>query len=162
MFEEIISKDGQLDDLVLERSYVEAMDLSNNVVEYFKENKKEHFKDLDVDVMGYYTLECNRVTTSIMQAMSWCLMQKGVKSGEITKEEASKSEHRMPTADLYLVPIACETDQFPNNFMGYSKRAKELYEKIVRLDRVLYDGVRSDKINPVQSLIKKIEKSNDL
>ncbi len=157
MLENTISKDGLLEASVLEKCYAEALDLSNEVAGYFKINKKDQFKDLNVDIMSGYTLECNRITTSVIQSMSWCLMQKAVHAGEIDADEASKDEHRLSQTELYTMPIACETDQFPENFINFSNRARNLYKQIERLDRIIYDAVHAEGNSPVQELMEQIE-----
>lgn len=155
MIKEIITKDGSLNSQVLDELYQEALDLSGSVVNFFQSNKKEDFQHLGVDVMGYYTQECNRITSGIMQAMSWCLMQKGVNSGEVTIEEASEQKHRLNNAALFATPIGCDTGLFPKEFISYSDRARDLFAKIVRCDRILFEG-DSGESNPVHDMIDKL------
>lgn len=156
MLEKSIAKDGTLDSKLLDELYYEILDLSGLVVEYFQLNKKKNIKELGPQLMGFYTIECNRMTTGIMQAMSWCLMQKGVRSGEVTAEEASDKHSRLTNTDLFNEPIGCDTEKFPRDFLMYSGRARSLYEKIVRLDRILYETPDRGE-NPVQGLLDKIE-----
>lgn len=156
MLDDVIAKDGTLDSILLDELYYEALDLSELVVDYFQRNKTESFSHLGVDTMSYYTLECNRVTSGIMAAMSWCLMQKGVRSGEVTVEEASKKKSRLTNADLFDMPLGCDESKLSKDFIGYSKRARSLYAKIVRLDRILYELEKSGK-NPVHNLMGKID-----
>ncbi len=156
MLENSIAKDGTLDSKLLDELYYETLDLSSVVVEYFQLNKKDNIKELGPQLMGFYTVECNRMTTGIMQAMSWCLMQKGARSGEVTAQEASEKNSRLTNADLFDEPIGCDTEKFPKDFLMYSGRARSLYGKIVRLDRILYETPGRDE-NPVQGLLDKIE-----
>lgn len=155
MIEEIITKDGSLNSRVLDELYQEALDLSGSVVEFFQSNKKENFQHLGVNVMGFYTQECNRITSGIMQAMSWCLMQKGVRSGEVTMEMASEPKHRLNNVELFAVPIGCDISQFPKEFISYSDRARDLFTKVVRYDRILFDGDNGGP-NPVHGMINKL------
>lgn len=157
MFEDAIAKDGTLDSLLLDELYYEALDLSELVVDYFQRNKKESFQHLGVELMGFYTLECNRVTSGIMASMSWCLMQKGVRSGEVSVEEAAKEKSRLSNVDLFEMPLGCDETKLPSDFITYSKRARALYDKIVRLDRILYELEKGEE-NPIHNLIDKIEK----
>ena len=157
MLEDAISKDGTLDSKILDELYYETLDLSSIVVEYFQANKKEDITHLGPELMGFYTVECNRITGGIMQAMSWCLMQKGVRSGEVTPEEAAEKHSRLSNNELFNEPIGCDTEKFPKDFLIYSERARDLYGRIVRLDRVLYDTPTVDE-NPVHDLMEKIEK----
>ena len=82
-------------------------------------------------------------------------MQKGVHSGEITMEVAGEPKHRLHDTELFSAPVGCETSQFPEEFVDYSKRARELFAKIVRYDRILFEGDTSEP-NPVHDMINKL------
>lgn len=156
MLDKAIAQDGTIDSLLLDKLYYESLDLSELVVDYFQRNKKQSFQHLGVDVMGLYTLECNRITSGIMAAMSWCLMQKGVRSGEVSVAEASMKKSRLSSADLFDMPLGCDENKLPSDFISYSKRVRALYAKIVRLDRIIYEIDKGDE-NPVHRMIGKIE-----
>ncbi|MBL4601346.1 MAG: DUF1465 family protein [Emcibacteraceae bacterium] len=157
MFKDFIMDDGTLRSKLLDELYHEALDLSRSIAEYFQCNKIGNIKSVPSDLMSFYSLECNRMTAGVMQAMSWCLMQKGVRSGEITYEEAAEKHSRLTDNDLFDNQIGCETEAFPKDFVIYSERARVLYDRIVRLDRILYDTPTA-KGNPVHGLMDKIEK----
>lgn len=156
MLDDTIADDGTLNSKLLDELYYETLDLSTYVVEYFQKNNKENYQILNVGLMSFYTLECNRITTGIMQAMSWCLMQKGVRSGEVSLEEAGEEKSRLSDSSLFDEPIGCDTEQFPKEFIEYSERARKVYGRIVRLDRLLYE-LEIGKNNPVHGLLNKIE-----
>ena len=156
MLDETISEDGTLNSKLLDELYYETLDLSSFVVEYFQKNNKENYQILNDGLMVFYTSECNRITTGIMQAMSWCLMQKGVRSGEITAQEAGAEESRLSDSSLFDEPIGCDTEKFPSEFLEYSERTRKVYKRIVRLDRLLYE-LEAGKNNPVHGLMNKIE-----
>ena len=160
MLENIILEDGQLDHEILEELYTEGLELSRLVVEYFQTNKKESLQHLGVDRMGFYTIECNRMTTGIMQVVSWCLMQKGLSSGEISSEQAGERKSRLSDTKLFFKPIGCAIDDFPAEFIDYSNRIRNLFERIVRIDRVLYENENSIK-NPVHDLMDQIKNTSD-
>lgn len=156
MLDKAIARDGTIDSLLLDKLYYEALDLSELVVDYFQRSKKQSFQNLGVDIMALYTLECNRITSGIMAAMAWCLMQKGVRSGEVSVAEASRKKSRLSNADLFDMPLGCDENILPLDFISYSKRVRALYAKIVRLDRILYE-LEKDGENPVHRMIGKIE-----
>ena len=83
-------------------------------------------------------------------------MQKGVKSGEITTEFASEKKNRLTDNDLFIEEVSCDINQLPKDFKKYSQRTRVLYDRVVRVDRLLYEGNGSGQ-NPVHDLINKIE-----
>ena len=159
MLEDAITNDGLLKPEILNELYDEALELSNSIVAYLGVNKKESLKGIGADLMGFYTLECNRMTTGVMQAMSWCLMQKGVSNGEMTVDEAAMKKNRLSNNQLFDVPVGCDMEKFPSEFTEYSNLARALYAKIIRVDRLLYEGGVLEE-NPVHNLINKIENNS--
>ena len=157
MLDDAIAEDGTLNSILLDELYYEALELSSLVVEYFQKHQRESFQSLGVELMGNYTLECNRMTTGIMQAMSWCLMQKGVRSGEVSVEQAAEQSSRLSDQNLFEVELAGDLERLPKEFREYSVRVRELYGKIVRIDRLLYELEKGGE-NPVKDLMEKIEK----
>jgi regulator of CtrA degradation len=111
--------------------------------------------------MSGYTLECNRITSGIMQAISWRLMQKGVHSGEITAEEASLKDNCLSDDKLFFKGIGCDTSELPEGFNFVSERTRNLYNRIVRVDRLLYEN-KDKGINPVHVMINKIENTGNI
>ncbi|MDG1437597.1 MAG: DUF1465 family protein [Emcibacteraceae bacterium] len=158
MLKGAICGDGLLKAELLEKLYNEAMELSSSIVEYLQSNKRDSMQSLDIELMGFYTLECNRMATGIMQVMSWCLMQKGVRGGEIAVEKASEKENRLTNNELFEVPVGCDVTLLPKLFVDYSTRVRLLYGKIVRLDRLLYDVSLMNE-NPVHNMLEKLEQN---
>lgn len=158
MLEDAITKEGLLKPELLSELYDEALELSGSIVQFLGASKKDSLNDVGTDYMGFYTLECNRMTTGVMQAMSWCLMQKGVSNGEMTVEEASEKKNRLSNNQLFDVPVGCDLGKFPKKFREYSERVRALYAKIIRIDRLLYEGGFVED-NPVHSLMNRIEEN---
>ena len=115
--------------------------------------KKSH-KGIGADLMGFYTLECKQMTSSVMQAMSWCLMQKGVGNGEMSVDEAAMKKNRLNNNQLFDVSVCCDMKKFPSEFIEYSNSVKAPYAKIIRVDRLLYEGGVLEE-NPVLNLNNK-------
>ena len=160
MLEDAITKEGLLKPEILNELYDEALELSSSIIDYLgANNKKENLKSIGVEQMGFYTLECNRMTTGVMQAMSWCLMQKGVSNGEMSVRQASEKKNRLSNNQLFDVPVGCDMDIFPKKFTEYSGRVRALYAKIIRVDRLLYDRGVVDE-NPVHNLMNRLEENN--
>jgi len=115
---------------------------------------KKILKGIGADLMGFYTLECKQMTSSVMQAMSWCLMQKGVGNGEMSVDEAAMKKNRLNNNQLFDVSVCCDMKKFPSEFIEYSNSVKAPYAKIIRVDRLLYEGGVLEE-NPVLNLINK-------
>jgi hypothetical protein len=142
----------------LDSSYKDALKLSTQVAEYFKSNKSDTLRDYDADLMASYMRESNRITASLMKVMTWCLIQKGVQCGEITREESLKTNFK--NEDLYDQSIEGELEKYPENFANFIAEAQELYLRTERLDRLLHEEFQSTVNNPVHDLLGKIAKES--
>ena len=158
MLEDAITNDGLLKPEILNKLYDEALELSNSIVAYLGAIKKS-LKGIGADLMGFYTLECKRIISGVMQAMSWCLIQKGVGNGEMSVDEAAMKKNRLSNNQLFDVSVCCDMKKFPSEFTEYSNSVKTLYAKIIRVDRLLFEGGVLEE-NPVLNLINKIENNS--
>ena len=93
-----------------------------------------------------------------MKVMTWCLIQKGVQCGEITREESLKTNFK--NEDLYDQSIEGELEKYPENFANFIAEAQELYLRTERLDRLLHEEFQSTVNNPVHDLLGKIAKES--
>ncbi len=76
-FEDVLLEPG-----FMEKSYKEAMLLTQEVADYFElENKSLSEESPNVKSSVSYASETMRVSTCLMQIMSWFLVQKAVNNG---------------------------------------------------------------------------------
>ncbi len=161
MTQQNLNRDGLLDSRFLEKSYQEAMELTQEVASYL-EVEKEHFRDYDTsaDKDVYYASESMRVSTCLMQVMSWFLVQKGVASGEITKEQAGTIKFRLGASDICLAEVDTKKVNLPQQFIVFLQKAQNLYRQVSRMDNMVY-GEREDS-NPVHQLFDRINNKDNL
>lgn len=151
--------DGVLDPRFLEKSYQEAMALTQAVASYL-ETENQHLKiySLNMKTEVYYASESMRVSTCLMQVMSWFLVQKGVAAGEITREQAAARKFRLEARDICLAEVDTSKGELPEQFVTFLHKAQALYRQVARMDRMVYGTC--DAPNPVHQLFSKIQNTD--
>ncbi|MBL4800994.1 MAG: DUF1465 family protein [Emcibacter sp.] len=156
MTQQNINENGLLNSRFLDKSYREAMELTEDVASYLEQkNEKLRGFNLEVPSEVHYASESMRVSTCLMQVMSWFLVQKGVASGEISKEEAGALKFRLGAEDICLAKVDNRSGNLPETFVTFLEKSQNLYRQVARMDRMVY-GSRN-KENPVHHLFEKLE-----
>jgi regulator of CtrA degradation len=79
------------------------------------------------------------VTTRLMQAASWLLVQRAVSEGEMRAEDASSDRYRLGSKEICFGGKTEGTEMLPNMLQDLLERSDNLYRRIARLDEVLFD-----------------------
>jgi regulator of CtrA degradation len=88
-----------------------------------------------------YAGESMRVTTRLMQAASWLLVQRAVRDGEMEADQAAGERYRLGSREICLGVASEPTDMLPAFLCDLLARSDNLYRRIARLDDVLFgDG----------------------
>lgn len=146
---------GLLDSRFLEKSYQEAMELTQSVANYLElENEQLKSYNFDADAEFFYASESMRVSTCLMQVMSWFLVQKGVASGEITKKQAGALKFRLGAGEICLANIDTNKAGLPEQFVLFLKKSQDLYRQVARMDQMVYGT--DERVNPVHKLFDRI------
>lgn len=145
-----------LDPRFMEKSYQEAMDLTQAVADYL-EMEKSHTspQQLTADTEVYFASESMRVSTCLMQVMSWFLVQKGVAAGELSRKKAAEIKFRLGSRDVCLADVDTSKGNLPEKLVTYLDKAQNLYRQVARMEEMVYG--REDAINPVHDLISQIK-----
>lgn len=156
MTQQNLNKYGLLDSRFLEKSYQEAMALTQEVASYL-EVENEQLRECNVIAASevYYASESMRVSTCLMQVMSWFLVQKGVATGEITKEQAGAIKFRLGASDICLAKVDTSRGNLPDQFVKFLNKSQNLYRQVARMDDMVY-GER-EIVNPVHQLFDLIK-----
>ena len=108
-----------------------------------------------------YTSWSMELTTRLMQAASWLVMQKAVKDGDMRREEAFAKRYRLTRDSSALNAKAQEGNGLPGRFLELVAHAEALFERIVRLDEALYSGKKRQHQNSVSHQFEVLQKAAD-
>src|ERR1700722_17715430 len=123
---------------LFERTFNEGMSLVEETALYLDGRGRVESRDLPRKAALLYAGESMRVTTRLMQAASWLLIQRAVHDGEMDAQDASSDRYRLGSKEICYGGRGEEVDVLPQKLQDLLTRSDHLYRRIARLDDVLF------------------------
>ena len=147
---------GKLFDTVFTR----GMALVEETASYLDGPGRDHARTLDREPGLTYAAWSMELTTRLMQAASWLVMQKAVRDGEMRRDDAAAKKYRIRREEPALDASAQVGRGLPPRFLELVERSEALFEQICRLDEALYGTqARTPPSNPVSDQIAQLQKA---
>ena len=142
-----LSQQSFVDSALFERTFDEGMSLVEETARYLDGRGREESRELPRKLRGllFYAGESMRVTTRLMQAASWLLIQRAVREGEIRAEDAAGERYRLGSKEICFGGLAENLDSLPKTLRDLLDRSEHLYRRIARLEEALLQGIASAK-----------------
>ncbi len=116
----------------------DGMALVEETANYLDGDGREEAKKLPrLAALGYAT-ESMRLTTRLMQAASWLLLQRAVNEGELTQSEAASEKRKVRLNEQQSATSAEALAKLPPRLLEIVDRSLRLQSRILHLDRVVY------------------------
>jgi regulator of CtrA degradation len=125
---------------LFERTFDEGMSLVEETAKYLDGRGRKESRDLPRKIAMLYAGESMRVTTRLMQAASWLLVQRAVHDGDMPAEDAASERYRLGSKDICLGGSSDGVELLPATLRDLLARSDNLYRRIARLDDVLSAG----------------------
>jgi len=142
------------------RLFRDGMDLVEETATYLDGPGREDAKRLGRSGALAYASESMGLTTQLMQCASWLLTQRAVAEGDMSAEDAAEDRYRL-TANKFKPPHwPAGDDPCPPRLGDLALRARELHERLMRLDSSLFeisDTQPTD--NPVASQLSQLNEA---
>lgn len=88
------------------------------------------------------SLESMRLTVRITQVMAWCLAQKAIFAGEMTRDETTVGQFSLGARELCLGGGENANDEWlPNSLRALLVQSHALYVRVLRLDELMHRDV---------------------
>jgi regulator of CtrA degradation len=123
---------------LFERTFDEGMSLVEETSKYLDGKGRTESRDLPRKIAMLYAGESMRVTTRLMQAASWLLVQRAVQDGDMAPEDATSERYRLGSKELCLGNGTDGVEHLPAKLRDLLARSENLYRRIARLDDVLF------------------------
>lgn len=147
---------GKLFDTVFTR----GMALVEETASYLDGPGRDQSKTLTREASLIYSAWSMELTTRLMQAASWLVMQKAVRDGDMRREDAGARKYRIRRDEPALDPSSDESRGLPPRFLELVGRAEALFEQVCRLDEALYQPARVNAAaNPVSQQMAALQKA---
>jgi regulator of CtrA degradation len=123
---------------LFERTFDEGMALVEECARYLDGKGRDESRALPRKTALVYAGESMRVTTRLMQAASWLLIQRAVQDGEMTPEDAASDRYRLGAREICMGKREDGVDLLPRKLLDLLEKSESLYRRIARLDEILF------------------------
>ncbi len=157
MANNIVDRDGSLNGPFLMKAYGDAMALVSETADYLQGTGVAECEALDAPLRAVFAGESMRLTTRLMQVVSWFLVWRGVEAGELTKEQGREPGRRLGAVNVCMGVPARGTDQLPDQLLDLLDRSKSLFEQVMRIEAMILDDGNDEGASPVHKLIDRLK-----
>ena len=126
---------------LFEHTFDEGMSLVEECARYLDGRGRVESRELPRKAALVYAGESMRVTTRLMQAASWLLIQRAVQEGDMSCEDAASERYRLGAREICMGKREDGVDSLPQKLIELLERSESLYRRIARLDDVLFRKV---------------------
>jgi regulator of CtrA degradation len=120
------------------RTFTDGMAMVEETASYLDGPGREESRTLPRKVALAYAGESMRLTTRLMQVASWLLVQRAVKDGEMAASEAAQEKYRLGAREICQGRALEAAEQLPARLLDLLERSRNLYERVERLDDLMY------------------------
>lgn len=153
-----VSIQGFTGSALFDRTFEEGMALVEETARYLDGRGRQESRDLPRKAALLYAGESMRVTTRLMQAASWLLVQRAVQEGDMQPEDARDGRYRLGSKEICLGGGDDGIELLPATLRDLLERSDNLYRRIARLDDVLFEGGLEAQ-SAVKSQLNRLEKA---
>ncbi|MEL6664551.1 MAG: DUF1465 family protein [Henriciella sp.] len=147
------------DGKVFEKVFVDGMALVEETASYLDGPGRKLSSSLPREASLTYAAWSMELTTRLMQAASWLVMQKAVRDGDMHPNDAMQSKYRISREDPALDASAQRGRGLPDVFLDLVERSENLFERICRLDQALYGRGVLESGSPVGDQLAQLQKA---
>lgn len=123
---------------LFDRAFDEGMALVEETARYLDGKGREQARVLPRKIAMLYAGESMRVTTRLMQAASWLLVQRAVRDGEMQAADAMDERYRLGSREICMGKSSEDTAMLPSQLKDLLVRSDNLYRRIARLDDIMF------------------------
>ena len=139
------------------RTFEEGMAMVEETATYLDGRGRQESKLLPSKAALAYAGESMRLTTRLMQVASWLLVQRAVSEREMSADEAAKEKYRLGAREICRGRRMEAADMLPAKLVELLERSAHLYERVDRLDQLLYSNAPATAPVAVHAQLNRIQ-----
>jgi regulator of CtrA degradation len=144
---------------LFEKMFHEGMDLVSETAAYLDGEGRAESRTLDRSAALSYASESMRLTTRLMQASSWLLVQRAVREGEMTPAQARDPKYRLGARKVCSAQSE-PAEGLPARLLVLLERSARIYDRVDRLDVSMYQADPEEEApNPVNAQLERLQAS---
>ncbi len=144
---------------VFEKVFIDGMALVEETASYLDGPGRKLSQDLPREAGLTYAAWSMELTTRLMQAASWLVMQKAVRDGDMDRSDATQEKYRISREEPALDTSAQRGLGLPDVFLDLVDRCENLFERICRLDAAIYSGGEIETESPVNAQLMELQRA---
>lgn len=144
---------------VFERVFADGMALVEQTAAYLDGPGRKLSQSLNREANLTYAAWSMELTTRLMQAASWLVMQKAVRDGDMDRADACHKKYRISRDEPALDARAQRGLGLPDVFLDLVEQSENLFERICRLDAALYGNGPMETESPVSLQIAELRRA---
>ena len=141
--------------VLFERTFEEGMALIEECANYLDGRGRTESRALSRKAALVYAGESMRVTTRLMQAASWLLIQRAVHEGEMSVEDAAQERYRLGGREMCTGKREDGLSELPRKLLDLLTRSESLYKRVARFDEALF--LRVERASGLKSQLARLE-----
>lgn len=138
---------------MFDRLFRDGMGLVEQAAAYLDGPGRIESRKLNRDLALVYAAESMEVTTRLMQAASWLVVQRAVREKDMKIEEAGDEKYRLSKPGT---PHLTDEARLPPDLRDLIVKSRSLYERVWRLDEALYSEEAPVADNPVMRQMSRL------
>ena len=142
---------------VFEKVFAEGMSLVEQTASYLDGPGRDMARKLPREAGLTYAAWSMELTARLMQAASWLVMQRAVRDGDMSREDALSRKYRISRDGPPLDASRQRGRGLPDSFLNLVENAENLYSRICRLDAAIYLEEAMPETSPVNRQIEELK-----
>lgn len=128
--------------------FSDGMALVEETASYLDGDGREASRKLSREASLSYATVSMEMTTRLMQAASWLVVQRAVKEGDMSVDEAMEARFRLEESSINAF-AARQNSELPTELIRLVDQARDLFDRLHRLDEIIFDESERPADNPV-------------
>ena len=143
---------------LFDRTFHDGMSLVEDAAAYLDGHGRQESRLLSRAGALAYANVSMRLTTQLMQVASWLLVQRAVREGEMAVADACEDRYRVepPPEAIAVAEADGAASSLPGGLIALLDRSRQLYERVLHLDRRMYRDAVDAEPHPVQSQMDRL------
>jgi regulator of CtrA degradation len=142
---------------LFDRTFEEGMSLVEECARYLDGRGREESRALSRKAALLYAGESMRVTTRLMQAASWLLVQRAVHEEDMSAKDAASDRYRLGAREICFGRREDIEAELPAKLLDLLERSESLYRRIARFDDIFYRAQPGRPTQAVQGHLARLE-----
>ncbi|MEL6299723.1 MAG: DUF1465 family protein [Pseudomonadota bacterium] len=140
-----------------ETLFREGMSLVEETADYLDGQGRKEARGLKPPMSVIYATESMRLTTRLLEVASWLVVQRALKDGDISRNEADEKRARVKLRTMTRPSHIRMFDELPEGLKSLISRSFAVTDRLSQIDKAMQaDQAEVSALNPVADQMKRL------